>query len=195
MWKIESGVSPVVGVMLMLVVTIIIAAIVTAFAGGMTQTSDKAPQATITGKFSQTNGLQITHAGGDELVTKDIQIFLRPTNDFVKGIGALSPIMVNESYIQNNQGTYWLNASGTMGVMVFRPGDSAYVEGNDLNLDAISTWPPYYSTTDYMNSTSTYWEKVQSDLGNQINIGKSITLEVYTIKGKMISKSNIVIQS
>ena len=48
----ERAVSPVVGVMLMLVVTIIIAAIVTAFAGGITQTGDKTPQATLTGQFS-----------------------------------------------------------------------------------------------------------------------------------------------
>ena len=50
----ERAVSPVVGVMLMLVVTIIIAAIVTAFTGGITQTGDKTPQATLTGQFSQT---------------------------------------------------------------------------------------------------------------------------------------------
>jgi archaeal type IV pilus assembly protein PilA len=39
----DSAVSPVVGVMLMLVVTIIIAAVVSAFAGGMGKTTDKAP--------------------------------------------------------------------------------------------------------------------------------------------------------
>ena len=39
----ESGVSPVIGVMLMLVVTIIIAAVVSAFAGGVTDTSTDVP--------------------------------------------------------------------------------------------------------------------------------------------------------
>ena len=39
----DTGVSPVVGVMLMLVVTIIIAAVVSAFAGGMGKTTEKAP--------------------------------------------------------------------------------------------------------------------------------------------------------
>jgi len=43
----DSAVSPVVGVMLMLVVTIIIAAVVSAFAGGLGGSQTKTPQATI----------------------------------------------------------------------------------------------------------------------------------------------------
>jgi FlaG/FlaF family flagellin (archaellin) len=43
----EDAVSPVVGVMLMLVVTIIIAAVVSAFAGGLTNPSQKAPSASV----------------------------------------------------------------------------------------------------------------------------------------------------
>jgi len=43
----DSAVSPVVGVMLMLVVTIIIAAVVSAFAGGLSGSQTKTPQATI----------------------------------------------------------------------------------------------------------------------------------------------------
>jgi len=43
----NSAVSPVVGVMLMLVVTIIIAAVVSAFAGGISGSQTKTPQATI----------------------------------------------------------------------------------------------------------------------------------------------------
>ncbi|WOX55512.1 type IV pilin N-terminal domain-containing protein [Methanoculleus palmolei] len=43
----DEAVSPVIGVMLMLVVTIIIAAVVSAFAGGMTGDVQKAPQASV----------------------------------------------------------------------------------------------------------------------------------------------------
>ncbi len=43
----ESAVSPVIGVLLMLVVTIIIAAVVSGFAGGLTGGQEKAPQASI----------------------------------------------------------------------------------------------------------------------------------------------------
>lgn len=47
MIKKDEAVSPVVGVMLMLVVTIIIAAVVSAFAGGLTGDTQKAPQASV----------------------------------------------------------------------------------------------------------------------------------------------------
>ena len=72
----ESAVSPVVGVMLMLVVTIIIAAVVSAFAGGMGSTQTKTPQASIAVKTGTTSGnLEITfeHLGGDPVLTKDCQ--------------------------------------------------------------------------------------------------------------------------
>jgi len=46
----DEAVSPVVGVMLMLVVTIIIAAVVSGFAGGLAGNTDKTPQASITAK-------------------------------------------------------------------------------------------------------------------------------------------------
>ncbi|MDH7593153.1 MAG: type IV pilin N-terminal domain-containing protein [Methanomicrobiales archaeon] len=94
----ESAVSPVVGVMLMLVVTIIIAAVVSAFAGGLAGESRKAPQASLsvtpviegiqdtdktdytyeypTG-FTAKNGLLFEHKGGDGFALNDIAIQLQ----------------------------------------------------------------------------------------------------------------------
>lgn len=46
-FKKDEAVSPVVGVMLMLVVTIIIAAVVSAFAGGISSSQEKVPQASV----------------------------------------------------------------------------------------------------------------------------------------------------
>lgn len=80
-WKSrDAGVSPVVGVMLMLVVTIIIAAVVSAFAGGMGTTNDKAP----TGSFDVRISNDGTWGGSnfhvdvqglsDAIPTKDLKI-------------------------------------------------------------------------------------------------------------------------
>lgn len=52
----EEGVSPVVGVMLMLVVTIIIAAVVSGFAGGLASTQQKAPAASFECRISNSGG-------------------------------------------------------------------------------------------------------------------------------------------
>jgi len=78
-------VSPVVGVMLMLVVTIIIAAVVSAFAGGLSGSQTKTPQASFqikTGWDVKDDGsidtsaydFAIEHMGGDPVPTKDTQL-------------------------------------------------------------------------------------------------------------------------
>jgi FlaG/FlaF family flagellin (archaellin) len=75
--KRDDAVSPVVGVMLMLVVTIIIAAIVSSFAGGLGDSSATAPAATLAIKmFAGPNERNVTieHLGGDPLATKDLKI-------------------------------------------------------------------------------------------------------------------------
>jgi len=63
----SDAVSPVVGVMLMLVVTIIIAAVVSAFAGGVSQSTPKAPQVNIGAEVRNSSYIIIDHEGGDAL--------------------------------------------------------------------------------------------------------------------------------
>lgn len=85
----EDAVSPVVGVMLMLVVTIIIAAVVSGFAGGLAQNTKAAPQAsiavTIDTAVDDTMGgfdtkMMFKHLSGDPLDTKDLKILTYYTN-------------------------------------------------------------------------------------------------------------------
>ena len=74
----DDAVSPVVGVMLMLVVTIIIAAVVAAFATGLSSSTEAAPVASLTVKIPTENGVvsdfQIYHNSGDPIPTKDLKI-------------------------------------------------------------------------------------------------------------------------
>ncbi|MDO8871695.1 MAG: type IV pilin N-terminal domain-containing protein [Methanoregula sp.] len=76
----DEGVSPVVGVMLMLVVTIIIAAVVSAFAGGLGSSQQKAPQLNMETKIVNTgyyagSGISMDVTGLSEPIpTKDIKI-------------------------------------------------------------------------------------------------------------------------
>ncbi|WP_292370550.1 type IV pilin N-terminal domain-containing protein [Methanoregula sp. UBA64] len=72
--------SPVVGVMLMLVVTIIIAAVVSAFAGGLSKSTDKGPSATFEvhiandGTWGGSYFDISTKAVSDAISTKDLKI-------------------------------------------------------------------------------------------------------------------------
>jgi hypothetical protein len=63
----DHAVSPVVGVMLMLVVTIIIAAGVSAFAGGLSESTPKAPQLSIGAEVHNGQDIIIDFKGGDTI--------------------------------------------------------------------------------------------------------------------------------
>nr|WP_319377848.1 type IV pilin [uncultured Methanocorpusculum sp.] len=61
--KSQDAVSPVVGVMLMLVVTIVIAAVVSAFAGGLVTSTEPTQTVVFTADYSQANGLTLSCSG------------------------------------------------------------------------------------------------------------------------------------
>lgn len=73
----SEAVSPVIGVMLMLVVTIIVAAAVSAFAGGFADDQKETPVAQIDVQLKAGGSypkLVFTHLGGDPLKTGDLKI-------------------------------------------------------------------------------------------------------------------------
>ncbi|MFA4859740.1 type IV pilin N-terminal domain-containing protein [Methanoregula sp.] len=119
----DAAVSPVVGVMLMLVVTIIIAAVVSAFAGGMGSEQHKTPQVTISVRsdihniqgtisptspytltyppgFTAANGLLFENTGGDTFTLNDIEIQLQHADVMylIKPTDTPSPAIASEDY-------------------------------------------------------------------------------------------------
>ena len=78
--KKEDAVSPVIGVMLMLVVTIVIAAVVAAFASGMGGDVDMAPTAALDVAVYSNGNVKITSLAGEKLVTKDIDVKVQNGN-------------------------------------------------------------------------------------------------------------------
>ena len=88
----EDAASPVIGVMLMLVVTVIIAAVITAFATGMAGDSTATtPMALLEADNTQmsANGLNtfdIVHKGGDSMVLENIQVVLEPVGGNQYGV-------------------------------------------------------------------------------------------------------------
>jgi len=68
----DSAVSPVIGVLLMLTLTLIIAAIVNSYAGGLVETEPKAPAVTMQASYHSefpTNTMEIRHISGDPIST------------------------------------------------------------------------------------------------------------------------------
>jgi len=169
----ENAVSPVVGVMLMLVVVIIIAALVSAFSGNLVGSDSKPPQATIQGRFSASAGiLQMFHAGGDTLPTEGLFMQITTNDeDFTGYRGTIQPIMINRSMVYTVSGKQWLNPSnGIVNVPSWRPGETMWT-----NITSVenSFWGIYAKPED---------------------IGKSLILEISNKNGKLISKSKVLIE-
>lgn len=68
----EDAVSPVIGVMLMLVVTIVIAAVVAAFASGLGGDVESAPAAVFDVDLNKDKALTLQHLSGESLIEKSI---------------------------------------------------------------------------------------------------------------------------
>jgi flagellin-like protein len=80
--KNEEGVSPVIGVILMVAITVILAAVIAAFVFGMGP-PDSAPQVQFVVKdnsdamsSSQTGVLDVQHKGGDPIVSSELKIII-----------------------------------------------------------------------------------------------------------------------
>jgi flagellin-like protein len=173
----DRAVSPVVGVMLMLVVVIIIAAIVSGFAGGLINSNTKAPQATIQASYSVGAGtLTMYHAGGDELQIENIYLVVRGIDAENNGAysGTMQRISINRSLIFNTAGIAWAMPNGIVQIPVWEPGQTMYCN------DTKDMLVMYDSGTGVQNAAP-----------GVNDIGKSFTLEVDTTDGRLISSTNV----
>ena len=72
----DRGVSPVIGVILMVAITVILAAVIGAFVLGLgDQVSNNAPQASFSYDFDQSNSnVTVTHTGGDDIANSSVYV-------------------------------------------------------------------------------------------------------------------------
>ncbi len=152
----ESAVSPVVGVMLMLVVTIIIAAVVSAFAGGLSSDQSKTPQATLKASavianiqdtdktdwkstypnnFTAKNGLLFEHMGGDSFALSDIYIQLQ-SGDAKYDIDTYDEIQTTEgTCLPSDVTSYIMEIGSTDGFIT--PGDKFMLYADNCRIDDV----------------------------------------------------------
>jgi FlaG/FlaF family flagellin (archaellin) len=167
----DSAVSPVVGVMLMLVVTIIIAAIVSAFSGGMFTEQHKTPQASISAKsviesiqdtntanyvsdypagFTAKNGVLFEHSGGDSFSLDDISVIIQR--------GDTKYTLTTSEIIDRDGGSClpttisgYLNKTGSNDKMI-KSGDRfmLYADNCGIDIDRSKiSWKPYGATNKF----------------------------------------------
>lgn len=175
MQKREEAVSPVIGVMLMLIVTIIIAAIVSAFAGGSLGSTQKSPVATIQATYSQTTGMTITHNGGDAIPLGSTTILVKPSRSFGEDSSRYSWV-VNKSYVYTNSTQNWASTRA------FIPGDTATISYK--NLSFVQQEPDMETFDDQDNAKG---------FANPNNVGLSFDLMFVDSGGNTIGKTAVTI--
>jgi archaeal type IV pilus assembly protein PilA len=201
--KIESAVSPVIGILLMIVVTVIIAAVVTGFASSLVNTNADARSAQISSEFSISNGWSITHIGGDDLPTKNILITVRNSDVWGPGAEEKTVQVVNKTNITTKRGDFdvsakpWQAADGTVNITSFKAGDTYYVSpwnctGWILQPDeAPGGWSTTYPSYTYSGSKMAFWALC---FRNPDNIGRSFLLDISdATTGKKIASTRVPI--
>lgn len=197
----HEAVSPVIGVMLMLVVTIIIAAVVSAYAGSTVSSSQKSPQATIKGVFSQSSGMQIVNTGGDVLPTANLIFTVSNDAAFGQALGTQTTQVLNRQIITDVSGNALDNGDGTTSVTSFGPGQTLYINQTNLKCSVLqpqvaplpdtSKFDTQRQIWTYTDSMTAYWAMcfVKPD-----NAGKTFTILISDkSSGTVMAKTTVVI--
>jgi len=134
--KDRKGVSPVVGVMLMLVATVILAAVVSSFAGSLSSEETKAPQLAISAEAKYNDAIIVHHESGDPIYLGSIEVrtFI-PEGTYRDMSHKVDMSKVTE--IGNGNGVIetgesfkinWNDAFGLNGYMAPNPGERVVIE-------------------------------------------------------------------
>lgn len=197
----EEAVSPVIGILLMIVVTVIIAAVVSGFAGSLVQGQAKVPQAQISGKFSIADGFTIKHNGGDPLTTSKINVLIRDSDQFGPGLEQSTTNIIQKTNITDSTGTkFWAYPDGSTDITSLNPGDTALISAVNCTANLLqpanapSPWVAQadgYTYAPQSNDKSAFFKTC---FRNNNNIGKTFLLEIVdTTSGKMIAQANVPI--
>jgi len=185
----DSGVSPVVGVMLMLAVTIMIAAIVSATAGNFSNTEKKAPSAILDvsiyaakdyGDFFAP-AMTIRHISGNVLQTKDLQIV---TYYNVPGSGNISrgSIMGEKSVdVSDSSGT-------TQYGVLFISDENRFSQGTDSHANWFGNASATFRPGDILITPAQYCQNEDKDAANS-DLRRNPAMEQLFPNIRLIKKS------
>ena len=169
----DDAVSPVVGVMLMLVVTIIIAATVAVFATGIGSDMDTIPVAQVSATYSTNGTLAITHVGGDVIDFSEIEVIVSPSAGFSTGYRTMAWT------VQPDSNKLFLDVGKTVEFFKTTPG-TIHMQGKT---DALSTSYGF----DYSGG------KYKSGEEYPTAVGKYFTLKLVK-DGKTITETEVLIR-
>jgi len=160
-WNPADAVSPVVGVMLMLAVTVMIAAIVSTYAGGFSGGAQKSPQSSIRVTTDlDTSRIYFDHDGGDPFLLSSVNVVLRAGDNET----ILSEGDTGGSKVQNFSEVGSTGSSDT----AIKAGDSFYIEGQEYN----GNQGMQFGNMILTNNTPITWLVVDKETGKTISMGE-----------------------
>jgi len=180
--------------MLMLVVTIIIAAVVSAFSGGMASGQKKIPQATIQADYSINDGMTIKHAGGDPLPLADIQFVIWDGPTFGPNIEQSTKQILSLTKMNDDTGLPVMTDSGGYNTTALLAGSTLSITAKDCYCDVLQ---PNIKPSDYVSGDATYpstgAEQARWGLciSNPNNVGKEFILALNDKNGNLIGRTNV----
>jgi archaeal type IV pilus assembly protein PilA len=156
-----DAVSPVVGVMLMLAVTVMLAAVASTYAGGFSGGAEKSPQSSIQASPNlDLHRVYFEHNGGDPFMLSSINVVLRANDDKI----SLSAADAGGSKVRNFTEVGNANISNDTTIQA---GDTFYIEGYDYGSGTGIT----FGSMDLKNNTRTTWLVVDRESGKTISTG------------------------
>ena len=153
----NRGVTPVIGVMLMIVVTVILAAAVSAYSGSI-NTKESAPQASFSAEASYADGyVELSHLGGDTLYKANTKIEIAYDTPTTSGY-------VNMGNVTFTPESNYLRP-GDVATIAFNPttgwkGGQADFKGDDISLTIYIGSPFKLTVIDTESGQTVYSAKV-----------------------------------
>lgn len=143
----EDAVSPVIGVMLMIVITVVIAGVITAFATGMTEDSTTTtPMALFeadnykVGDDRKLKSFDLVHKGGDEVSLENVQIMLEPGASGQGGMGIILIKTAGTSDVKTASGNPVLSTGNRIKIAVDTNNNIAHNGDDDIFSSSPVKW-------------------------------------------------------
>lgn len=215
----NEAVSPVVGVMLMLVVTLIIAAIVSGFAGSMVSSTSLTPQAIVTAEYSQANGMIITHSGGDSIPLSNVKFATMPGEvmgpDYLQFLYDIEMSGINYTASDGESKPIMTKETGYFAKSGFMPGEVLTISRDNCKdypvtqaekdaVAAASKNNPYTGYGIVNTNAALFWGDINGAKGQYFsgydfmcpdNVGKYFYLIVTDNTGATVSKTKVTIKA
>jgi flagellin-like protein len=140
----DDAVSPVIGVILMVAITVILAAVIASFVLGLGGNQQATPTASFTFDYTQGNSdsssyVEVTHDGGDTI--KGSEVYLRGSNFASQSFTGSSDSSISKSsvnYAGSSPGEDWNSAGGDMSAE--KGDESAIAAGDGITVQANSNY-------------------------------------------------------